>query len=174
MTADILIQPPRLTDVSALSSLARRVFVNTYGRAIPNEVLVRYLEKAFSIEQLSADAQDKDAQILLAWQQDTLAGFSRLEPNAPPAPVSSESAIELSKLYVADEFQRQGVGTKLMEHSIGRAIRLGYKFLWLFVWEQNARAIAFYKKCGFDAVGSHDLYIGEALFKDLVMQKRLM
>ncbi len=71
---------------------------------------------------------------------------------------------------MADEFQRQGVGTKLMEHSIGSAIRLGYKFLWLFVWEQNERAIAFYHKCGFDEVSSHDLYIGEFMYRDLVMQ----
>ncbi len=96
MTADILIHPPHPTDLSALASLARRVFVSTYGAAIPQDVLTHHIEKAFSIEKLSTDAQDKAAPLLLAWQQNTLAGFSRLEPNAPPGAVSAEPSIELS------------------------------------------------------------------------------
>ena len=43
--------------------------------------------------------------------------------------------------------------------------------LWLGVWEDNARAIRFYEKMGFKAVGEHKFMVGKNVRRDLVMEK---
>jgi ribosomal protein S18 acetylase RimI-like enzyme len=168
-----MIRPPVPADLSALSALARRVFVATYGTVIPPGIITRYLEQAFSTEKLSRDLNDAKTLMMLAWHKETLAGFCRLEPTPAPTLVQGDASVELCKLYVADEYHGQGVASQLMERSIGEAIKVGYEMMWLFVWEQNARAISFYRKHGFTTVGGHDIYIGEVLFRDFVMQRRL-
>jgi ribosomal protein S18 acetylase RimI-like enzyme len=49
------------------------------------------------------------------------------------------------------------------------AVELGGVTLWLGVWERNPRAIAFYQKCGFRDVGSHDFWFGNDRQTDRVM-----
>ena len=41
--------------------------------------------------------------------------------------------------------------------------------VWLGVWEENARAIAFYRKCGFVDVGSIDFFVGSDRQTDRVL-----
>ena len=45
--------------------------------------------------------------------------------------------------------------------------------LWLGVWERNARALAFYRKWGFDVVGEHTFKLGEDPQHDLIMRRDL-
>ena len=41
--------------------------------------------------------------------------------------------------------------------------------LWLGVWEHNPRAIAFYEKRGFRAIGAQEFLLGADRQRDLVM-----
>jgi len=45
--------------------------------------------------------------------------------------------------------------------------------LWLGVWERNQRAISFYEKGGFRAVGSHTFLLGTDEQRDIVMARGL-
>jgi RimJ/RimL family protein N-acetyltransferase len=53
------------------------------------------------------------------------------------------------------------------------AHELGGRTLWLGVWERNPRAIAFYEKCGFRDVGSHDFWVGNDCQTDRIMVTEL-
>jgi ribosomal protein S18 acetylase RimI-like enzyme len=45
--------------------------------------------------------------------------------------------------------------------------------MWLGVWEENARALAFYGKWGFRRVGTHAYVFGGIEYEDLVMAKSI-
>lgn len=45
--------------------------------------------------------------------------------------------------------------------------------LWLGVWERNPRAIAFYRKFGFEVIGEHRFVLGRDPQRDLVMARRV-
>jgi tRNA (guanine37-N1)-methyltransferase len=45
---------------------------------------------------------------------------------------------------------------------------------WLGVWEENARAIAFYLKSGFKTVGTQSFELGGVMQSDLVMAQSLL
>ena len=41
--------------------------------------------------------------------------------------------------------------------------------VWLGVWERNPKAIAFYRKFGFEVIGEHRFVLGRDPQRDLVM-----
>ena len=45
--------------------------------------------------------------------------------------------------------------------------------LWLGVWERNPRAIAFYRKCGFEDAGTQTFVLGTDHQRDLVLARPL-
>jgi ribosomal protein S18 acetylase RimI-like enzyme len=51
--------------------------------------------------------------------------------------------------------------------------RAGAAAVWLGVWERNPRAIRFYERNGFAAVGDHIFQLGSDPQRDLIMVRRL-
>jgi len=45
----------------------------------------------------------------------------------------------------------------------------GSRSIWLGVWEHNPRALAFYKRWGFEIVGRQAFLLGQDLQQDFVM-----
>jgi ribosomal protein S18 acetylase RimI-like enzyme len=46
---------------------------------------------------------------------------------------------------------------------------LGADLLWLGVWQENPRAVAFYKKCGFAQIAEKTFKLGTEVQQDFVM-----
>jgi ribosomal protein S18 acetylase RimI-like enzyme len=46
-------------------------------------------------------------------------------------------------------------------------------YLWLGVWEENTKAIAFYKKNGFVVFDTHIFRLGEEVQTDYLMKKQI-
>ena len=49
----------------------------------------------------------------------------------------------------------------------------GYRTLWLGVWGRNERAIAFYRRQGFRAVGTQAFPFGKEIQHDIVMFREI-
>jgi ribosomal protein S18 acetylase RimI-like enzyme len=58
-----------------------------------------------------------------------------------------------------------------MQICICAASQLGYRILWLGVWEHNYRAQAFYRKWEFRVVGTHIFQLGSDAQTDLLMER---
>ncbi len=53
-------------------------------------------------------------------------------------------------IFILDKFRNRGIGSKLTELSVKKAINLKLDFIWLTVESYNFRAIRVYKKVGFE------------------------
>jgi RimJ/RimL family protein N-acetyltransferase len=60
-----------------------------------------------------------------------------------------------------------------MDASLAEMKSRGTDVAWLGVWERNAKAIAFYKKCGFEGVGDHIFHLGSDPQRDIVMARSI-
>lgn len=80
---------------------------------------------------------------------------------------------ETQRLYVADQWHGKGVAQGLMRACTEEETRRGSDAIWLGVWEHNPRAIAFYRKWGFVAVGDQPSPLGRDLQRDLAMVKTM-
>jgi len=82
-------------------------------------------------------------------------------------------AIELRRFYIEGRWHGRGLAPALMEHVLRAAVARGAAVLWLGVWERNARAIRFYRKCRFLDVGSQVFVLGADPQTDRVMLRPL-
>ena len=68
-------------------------------------------------------------------------------------------------ICVHPDFQNQGIGKLLMNHLINKIKDKEYISIGLFVWEGNATASEFYRKCGFENVKAMELKTHIKTFK---------
>ena len=65
----------------------------------------------------------------------------------------SDNYYDLHALYLHPDYFNQGIGTQAMDFAFDKARSLNKAVIVLWVLEDNANAIKFYKKCGFTANG---------------------
>jgi ribosomal protein S18 acetylase RimI-like enzyme len=87
--------------------------------------------------------------------------------------VKAQHPAELNRIYVVTERHGTGVAQALLKEALANAAAAGADCLWLGVWEHNPKAMAFYKKFGFEIVGSHPFMLGHERQRDLVMSLKL-
>ena len=87
--------------------------------------------------------------------------------------MGGEPAIELERIYAQKQLIGKGVGSALMNACLDHAARHSFESVWLGVWERNERAISFYERFGFKAVGETTFLIGTDLQRDVVFELRL-
>jgi ribosomal protein S18 acetylase RimI-like enzyme len=119
-----------------------------------------------------AELLDRRNVVFVAERDGQWLGYATLRDGEVPACVQATSVIEIDRLYVASQHIGARVGAMLMQHCLDHAAAMGKDFVWLNVWEQNARAIRFYERWGFERVGSVPYILGTDLQTDFVMVRR--
>jgi ribosomal protein S18 acetylase RimI-like enzyme len=79
--------------------------------------------------------------------------------------------LEIERIYVLGQYQSKKVGQLLFEKAIETAKQLSASYIWLGVWEENSRAISFYKRNGFEVFDKHVFKLGEEEQTDLMMKR---
>jgi ribosomal protein S18 acetylase RimI-like enzyme len=159
-------------DARRLSEFARRTFGETFAPQNTPEDMEAYLSHAFSDARQLAEIEDRHTMTLLAEEDGMLVGYAQLGARMPPLCVPDRNAIELIRFYVDRDWQGRGIAQQLMEAAENAAAARG-QAIWLGVWEHNPRAIAFYQKCGFADVGSHEFLLGSDRQTDRIMWRTL-
>lgn len=160
------------TDVAALALLAERTFRETFAKDNEPDDMEAYLRESFHPRRVAAEIDDAANTFLLAEGEEGGGpiGYAKLRAGEAEASVRGPAAIEIERLYAAPEAIGRGVGAALMRACMAEARRAGGKTLWLGVWEHNERAIAFYRRWGFETVGTHVFVLGSDEQTDLVME----
>jgi ribosomal protein S18 acetylase RimI-like enzyme len=91
-----------------------------------------------------------------------VAGAIRLRPTA-----------ELSKIYVREGSHGRGTAAELLARSIDAARDGGALGMWLGTNVENERAQRFYRKHGFEVVGTKRFKLGDRYEDDLVFERAL-
>lgn len=168
--AKVVVRPAAPADAELLAPFTSAVFAHTYGAAIPPAALAAYMAREFTAARMAADLADSALHHMLAWQGAALAGVCRMLV-APPPVGQLVAPLEISRFYVAPAWQGTGLAAQLLDAAFGLAQRLDRQSLWLCVWRQNKRALAFYQKHGFRSIGSAAVYVDEIAFDDLVLAR---
>jgi ribosomal protein S18 acetylase RimI-like enzyme len=164
-------------DAPALAAAARAFFTDTFGAVNRPDDMTYYLAHSFGETLQRAEIEDTNGRILVATGSDgEIVGYVHLRLGAPPPAASSATATrpaEISRLYAARRLHGRGLGAALMNAAVATAVQWGAELLWLGVWEENPRAIAFYAKHGFIDVGEQDFMLGADRQHDRIMARRL-
>lgn len=173
-SATLTIRHGKPADAELLAELGARTFSETFAADNTDADMAAYLAEAFSPAQQAAELADPRATVLIAQTEEpdnVAVGYAMVRSGDVPLEVSGEKPIELVRLYVSQASLGSGVGAALMQACLDEAKRQGYKTLWLGVWENNARARAFYGKWNFHEVGTHVFQLGEDPQTDILMER---
>jgi len=158
------------TDAPGLAVLGERTFRDTFAADNTPEDMAAHLATSYSPARQREELADPGRTTLVAaTDAGELIGFAQLRAGEVPPAVTGPAPIEMLRLYVDRGYHGRGVANALMEAALEAAAEHGAITIWLGVWERNPRAIAFYRKWGFEDVGSHDFLLGSDRQTDRVM-----
>jgi len=157
-------------EIDDLSAFATTAYAEAFGPSMSADDLAEQLRATRSVAYFR-DAAKRDT-ILVATQADAIVGYIQLSDLRIPIAGASAADQELYALYVRGDRQRQGIGRALMEAAIAHPRFLRARRIYLDVWDENARALALYKRFGFRVVGRRDVSVGaRTIGSDLVMMR---
>lgn len=170
----ITIRPASRNDAEILAHLSYRTFVETFAHLNSEDNMKVYLSTQCTVEVLAEELKDTASTFLLAYSDGEAIGFAKLRRNNIPDEIKEQNAIEIQRLYVIKDMLGKKIGKYLIEKCFELARSENFKTIWLGVWENNHRAIAFYKQFGFEACGTQIFELGNDRQTDLMMKKNIM
>jgi GNAT superfamily N-acetyltransferase len=160
-----------LEDAHLLAELASRTFWEAFGRYNSVEDMSMCVSEYFSRERQATELADPRSTFFLAEVEKGPAGYAKLREGAAPAVVTGSKPVQLHRLYVDRAWQGTGMAAELMTTVLEEARRRGAQTMWLCVWERNDRALSFYRRWGFEDVGSQVFVLGTDPQTDRVMTR---
>jgi diamine N-acetyltransferase len=135
-------------DAAALSALEARTFRDTYAAFNTPENMAAHLAATFSPDRQREEIETPGSFIVLTQQEEVLIAYAHVVRAIVPPQVGDAHALEIKRFYVDRAWHGCGVAQRLMNKTIVSAAERGAATVWLTVWNQNPRAIAFYRKVG--------------------------
>jgi ribosomal protein S18 acetylase RimI-like enzyme len=155
-------------DLAAVAALAGVVWRRHYPGIITREQIEYMLANGYSHEVLSAFITEEGSGLELARAGDRLIGFGAYQQKNSPR------ELKLEKLYIHQDFQGRGVGSRLIAKIEGAARAQNCSALILNVNKSNVQAIRAYEKNGFAIREAVVVDIGDGfVMDDYIMTKSL-
>ena len=174
-TNGITMRPATVEDAALLADIGARLFDQTFRAQNTPEDLESFLANTYLPEFHRAELADPERATVLAFDSAGAAiGFAMTRRGTRSNGVVAERPVEVQRIYVDRESHGSGVGGALMNSCVEQARAWNADVLWLGVFQENPRAIAFYKRQGFEVVGVQEFMVGSDLQHDFVMARRLV
>ncbi|WP_316801417.1 GNAT family N-acetyltransferase [Pedobacter frigidisoli] len=170
---NIEINKVTLRDIEALAQIGEQTFSETFSEVNTEENMTKYLEEGFSLQKLEAELSDAYSQFYFAVTGGDVIGYLKLNTGNSQTELKDVNAVEIERIYVVQAFHGKKVGQLLYEKAMHISQEVGAEYVWLGVWEENSRAISFYKKNGFIAFDKHIFKLGDDEQTDIMMKKIL-
>ncbi len=170
---NIEIEKVTLNEIEKLQKIGRQTFLETFSESNSEENMKSYLEEGFSREKLTTELNDKNSEFYFAKIENEVIGYLKLNFGESQTELKDNKSLEIERIYVPKEFHGKSVGQILYDKAIQVAKQKNAEYVWLGVWEENPRAISFYKKNGFVEFDKHIFRLGDDEQTDIMMKLKL-
>lgn len=159
--------------VLQLQYISKETFSQAFSDINTQENMNKYLAESFSVEQLNEELSNKFSRFYFAKFNDEVIGYMKLNIGEAQKENQNDNALEIERIYVLKDFHGKKVAQLLYQKAIQIAEEIPVDYVWLGVWEKNFRAIAFYKKNGFEPYSQHVFMLGDDRQLDILMKLKL-
>jgi ribosomal protein S18 acetylase RimI-like enzyme len=167
---NIQINRVAIEHIDALQQISRQTFIETFASSNSEENMKKYLEEDFAIEKIGAELGNPNSEFYFTTLNNDVIGYLKINFNNAQTEKQHEDAMEIERIYVLAAFHGKKVGQALYDHAIHIARGKKLHYVWLGVWEENPRAIQFYKKNGFVEFDKHIFKLGDDEQTDIMMK----
>jgi len=162
-----------LNDIERLQQIGRQTFSETFSSSNTEENMNTYLAEGFSNEKLKEELNSENSEFYFVLSENEVIGYLKINFGQSQTELQDDTALEIERIYVLKEFHGKKVGQVLYEKAIEIAKQKNCDYVWLGVWEENPRAINFYKKNGFVEFDKHIFKLGDDEQTDIMMKLKL-
>ncbi|MGO4770422.1 GNAT family N-acetyltransferase [Flavobacterium sp. W22_SRS_FK3] len=163
-----------LKEIDELQKISRQTFQETFSKSNSEENMKSYVEEEFSKEKLKTELTDKNSEFYFAMLDSKLIGYLKINFGESQTELKDNKALEIERIYVSKEFHGKNIGQSLYAKAVEIANQKKLEYVWLGVWEENHRAIHFYKKNGFIEFDKHIFKLGNDEQTDIMMKLKLI
>lgn len=162
-----------LTEIAQLQIIGRQTFFETFADGNSVENMQKYLEEGFTIDKLTAELTNPNSEFYFVKLDNRVIGYLKINFGQAQTELNDSKALEIERIYVLKEFHGRKVGQNLYNKALDIAKKTNADYLWLGVWEENPRAISFYKKNGFVEFDKHIFKLGDDEQTDIMMKLKI-
>ncbi|WP_459212099.1 GNAT family N-acetyltransferase [Aquimarina rhabdastrellae] len=159
-----------IDDVDQLQKIGIQTFSDTFSPMNTEENMKRYLDREFSLDKLKTELVDKNSEFYFVELENKVIGYLKVNLGRAQTEIQNENTLEIQRIYVLKDFYGKKIGQLMYEKAIAIAKQKKVDYVWLGVWEENHRAISFYKKNGFKAFDKHIFKLGDDEQTDIMMK----
>lgn len=170
---DIKLIKVTVNDIDQLQKISKQTFLETFTANNKAENITQYLEEAFTANKLTEEVRNENSEFYFAQLGNDVIGYLKLNSGDSQTELKDQRAMEIERIYVLKEYHGQKVGQLLYEQALEVARQGDAEYVWLGVWEENPRAISFYKKNGFVEFDKHMFKLGDEEQTDIMMKLQL-
>ena len=171
--SSIIINKAFPEDLETLQAVGIETFSETFSESNSKEEMDRYLEKSFNKEKLMNELNNPNSFFFIAWEEDHPIGYLKVNSGIAQTELQDETSLEIERIYVKSSHHGKKVGQLLYDTALHVAKEEQKAYIWLGVWEENLRAVNFYKKNDFVEFDKHIFRLGNEEQTDLMMKKIL-
>jgi ribosomal protein S18 acetylase RimI-like enzyme len=169
----IVIIKATINDTEKLQKISRQTFLETFSAGNTDENMQKYLDESLSKTKLTTELDDQNAEFYFATLDDNVIGYLKINFGQSQTELQDDKALEIERIYVLNDYQGKAVGQILYDKAIQIARQKNADYIWLGVWEENHKAINFYRKNGFVEFDKHIFKLGYDEQTDIMMKLKL-
>jgi ribosomal protein S18 acetylase RimI-like enzyme len=162
-----------LNDLAVLQKIGMETFYESFSSVNTEENMTQYLAEAYSLDKLTDELNNPNSSFYFAVVNDKIIGYLKINFGDSQTELKQEHALEIERIYVLQAYHGKKIGQLLFEKAMELAHEKNADYVWLGVWEENPRAISFYKKNGFVEFDKHIFKLGDDEQTDIMMKLQL-
>jgi ribosomal protein S18 acetylase RimI-like enzyme len=162
-----------IEDVYDLQNISKQTFEETFSHGNTEENLKQYVEENLFTEKLEYEISNPNSVFYFAIDNNHICGYLKLNYGEAQTELKDDRGLEIERIYVLKEYHGKKVGQLLYNKALDVAHDKQVEFIWLGVWEENQRAISFYKKNDFIEFDKHIFKFGDEEQTDIMMKLQL-
>ena len=166
----IEIRKATVSDLETIQKISIQTFIETFAAVNTTENIADYIKNSLNTEQLTAELNNVNSQFYIAYSNDEVVGYLKINFGDAQTESINENALEVQRIYVLQNFHGKNIGQLLLDEVKKIAKNTDVDSVWLGVWEENHRALRFYTKNGFVVFDKHVFIMGNDEQTDLLMR----
>lgn len=156
-----------VNDIETIQTIAKKTWPVAYGEILSKAQLDYMLDKMYSDDALNDNLVNNGHHFILAKENEICLGFASFEHN-----YLNQKVTRIHKLYILPHIQGKGIG-KILVNAVVKFAREKHSFALSLNVNRYNKAVAFYKKSGFDIISEEDIEIGKGyLMEDYKMEMK--
>jgi ribosomal protein S18 acetylase RimI-like enzyme len=158
-------------DAERLALIGGATFLETFAGLLEGDAIVAHCAREHGVEAYRALLGHDESAGWIAEAEIGGAPVGYALVTAPKLAQARPDDLELKRIYSFSRMHGSGVGTALMERAIDHAMHAGAARLLLGVFIGNQRALAFYRRHGFEKIGERRFRVGNQDCEDVVLAR---